>query len=170
MNNVDSIVPTNMNYLLLPGGNFCHLKSKYVLIKKMNEFEINHVNQIYWFFMGKNKLIPKANSIANIEIFIRPSDPLHTVGSQSPLQQVVLQKQILKGWFSSQSGGDGADGLPVSQKRLVYWSPVIGSKVQAVTQVPGPDTPSRFTCSHSTGMGIWPNDWKELFEMHQKSS
>ena len=29
-----SVVPTNMNYLLHPGGNFRHLKSKYVLIKR----------------------------------------------------------------------------------------------------------------------------------------
>ena len=45
-------------------------------------------------FEGKNKLIPKANSIVNIEIFISPSDPLHTLESHSPLQEVVLQKQV----------------------------------------------------------------------------
>ena len=87
----------------------------------MNEyvkfFEINQINQIYWIFEEKNKLIPTADSIANIETsafvpqfsdglggVIRPfvvgpfvvggpSDPLHTDSSDSshsPLQQVVL--------------------------------------------------------------------------------
>ena len=56
-------------------------------------FDINRVNQIYWIFEGKTKFIPKANSIANFEISITSSDPLHTIESHSPLQQVVLQKQ-----------------------------------------------------------------------------
>ena len=69
-----------------------------------------------------------------------------------------LENTNAKGWFSSQPGGDGLDGLLRSQKRLVYSSPVIGSKVQAVTQVPGMETPSRFTCSHSTAWPVGPND------------
>ena len=68
----------------------------------------------------KNELIPKVNSIANIEIFISPSDPLHTLGSNSPLQQVVLQKQALIQLSLLQSEGSvGVAGLPWSQKRLV---------------------------------------------------
>ena len=87
--------------------------------KYVKFFEINVINQIYWIFEGKNKLIPKANSIANIEIFISPSDPLHTLESHSPLQQVVLQKQVLKGWSLLHSESSVGLWTWGKQKRLV---------------------------------------------------
>ena len=108
------------------------------------------------------------------------SGPLHTLESHCnlevklPLQQVVLQKQVPKGFCVLHSESSvGVDGLPGSQKRLVYLSPDIGSLVQAVTQVPGPDTPSRFTCSHSTALSLLFAILimiKELFEMDEKRS
>ena len=87
----------------------------------MNEYvKFFEINQIYLIFEEKNKLISKANSIANIQIFTSPSDPLHTLGSNSPLQQVVLQKQALIQLSLLHSEGMvGVDGLPRSQKRLV---------------------------------------------------
>ena len=81
---------------------------------------LKSIESIKFIEFLRRKINPKANSIANFEIFISPSDPLHTLMSNSPLQQVVLQKQALIQLSLLQSEGSvGVDGLPWSQKRLV---------------------------------------------------
>ena len=58
-----------MNYLAAaPWWKLLTPKSKNVHNEKMNEHvKFFEINQIYWIFEKKNKLIPTANSITNIK-------------------------------------------------------------------------------------------------------
>ena len=69
----------------------------------MNEyvkfFEINQINQIYWIFQEKNKSIPTANSITNIETFAFVPVPMPVPSRQPSAGSNKIQVAFVGGPF-----------------------------------------------------------------------